>query len=116
MNIRTQLGYGAHGEIGRAGMNPAGYDWGAAKIRLLEVGIVSWNLLDAKGQEVEVGPDAIALLDKASAEQIATELDASLKSSRLPNGSGARSRNGSSANGSPSPISTIRPRRSSTRR
>ena len=80
------------------------YNFQAARLKLLELGIVSWNLLGPTGRSWEPSPVTIGLLDKETVTWIATELNKRLdgkSKGSLPNGSAGRSRTGSSETSSP---------------
>jgi hypothetical protein len=47
-----------------------GLDWGRYFLTKLQVYIVAWSFVDAKGQPVRVTPDAISNLDPESGEEI----------------------------------------------
>lgn len=104
--VRTELGVEAIGIIGVAGWETSGgvaFDAVASKRKLLEIGIVRWNLLTDSGQPAEPPAAFIGSLDEETFESLATSLDGVIKRTPLPNGSGAPSVDGSPESASPIP-------------
>lgn len=92
---RLELGSGEESRAGAYGWsvtNAAYFDWEAARSKLIEIGVVRWNLLGPDGQEMAVTADNAALLDAETRDLIAAKLDEVTSPAPLPNGSGARSR------------------------
>lgn len=106
VTIRTEMPYGAAGIIGVAGWSTSdkAYNSHAARLKLLELTVISWNLLGPTGQSWEPSPVALNLLDTETVNWIATEVNAALEGKdkgKLPNASAGNSANGSSAPPSP---------------
>jgi hypothetical protein len=108
VTIRTEMPYGAAGIIGVAGWSTSdkAYNSHAARLKLLELTVVSWNLLGPTGKDWEPGTTSIALLDSETVNWIATEVNAALEGkgkAKLPNVSAGGSANGSSDPASQTP-------------
>jgi hypothetical protein len=108
VEILTELPYGAEGAMGAAGWARSDkvFDFVAARLKLLELAVVSWNFLGPNGTPWEPSQTTVALLDKQTANWIATEINAAVTAKgkgSLPNGSGGSSRNGSSETRSRTP-------------
>lgn len=104
--VHRQLGYAARGLIGVAalldseGIAP---NWSASTQKLIELGVVSWNLLGPDGKAWEPSAANIALLDEETLEALAQALDGVIRTKPLPNESGAPSVDGSPESASPTP-------------
>jgi hypothetical protein len=84
---------------------------GAAAYRRLVLGaLVSWNLVDAEGEPVEITAAMVSRLRQDRLDPIAEAVNAAYERARapLPNASGVPSRRSRRENASPNP--TIRPR------
>lgn len=103
---RQELGAGELERAGAYGWAAADYqyyDSAAARCKLIEIGVVRWNLLGPDGEEMPVNARSAALLDEATQSLIATRLDEVTKPRKLPKGSGGRSANGRVAKPSHTP-------------
>jgi hypothetical protein len=101
---RQELGAGEMERVGVWGWAATGYqyyDSAAARCKLIEIGVVRWNLLGPDGQAMDVTVANAALLDDETQTLIAAKLDEVTAPRKLPKGSGGRSPNGHRANGSP---------------
>lgn len=115
--IHRQLGHGAKGEIQRAGwMSGRGiyFDSMAAQRMLVEVAVVSWNLLDADGKPARLSGDTIADLDDETILALSDAANEALEEKPLPNESGAPSADSSQASASPTPESQTPPTSTTT--
>jgi hypothetical protein len=115
--LHRQLGYGAKGEIQRAGwLSGRGvyFDNMAARRRLVEVAVVSWNLFGPDGKPVEPSEQSIARLDEETIDALAEAASDALEREPVPNDSGAPS--AASSSESASPNRATRRRRASTTR
>lgn len=113
--LHRQLGYGAKGEIQKAGwISGRGvyFDAMAAQRKLVEVAVVSWNLLGPNGKEWAATETTIAKLDEQTIELLATAANDALEREPLPNEPGAPSADSSSESASPN--RATRRQRSST--
>ncbi len=103
---RLEFGSGELERIGAYGMarGEGGFDFGAATDKLIEVGVVRWNLLGPDGEEVPVSVASISLLDAATRSTISEAIDKAIpdkaRATPLPNASGARSRGSTRASAS----------------
>lgn len=110
ITARTELGYGAQTAIGDAIVRSDGVMvWGEGKLKLLELAVVSWNLLDHEGKDVPVSVAAIRLLDEATVDTVATAIDDAVEKAKLPNGSGAPSVGSSPGSASSAPTADQTP-------
>lgn len=100
--VRLEFGYQALGEIGSAGALAFG-DFTASRRKLIELGVVSWNLIGPDGKEWPPNEANIALLDEPTIDALASALDEAVEMARraLPNASGAPSADGSPGSASP---------------
>lgn len=106
MAMRTELGaedvakLNAFGALGALGSPSA-----------LGLLIKEWNLQDDEGKDVPVTQEAVSLLwsDAAGNDALNEWIDEHVRLTSLPNGSGGRSPNGSSATASPTPDSPAAP-------
>lgn len=104
-----QLGHGALGEIQNAGwISGRGivFDSMAAQRKLVELDIVSWNLLDPKGNPIPPTEFAIARLDGDTVVRLSELANEALQKEPLPNESGAPSADSSQESASPTPETT----------
>lgn len=110
---RVELGAGEEERAGAYGWSVAGwqyFDSAAARCKLVEIGVVRWNLLGPDGEAMPVNARSAALLDEATLDLITAKLnEVTAKPEPLPKASAARSAAGTPASRSPSP--TIRKRR-----
>lgn len=101
---RLELGAGEEERAGAYGWAATGYEYfdsAAARAKLIEIGVVRWNLLGPDGEPMPVNARSAALLDESTQTLIAAKLDeVTTRAAPLPNGSGARSRNGTRASAS----------------
>jgi hypothetical protein len=97
--LRAELGAGEEGRVGAYGWSAANmqyFDWEAARSKLIEIGVVRWNLRDDDGP-VPVNVTTAGLLDEATRDLICNRLN-ELTGSKPgteeppPNRRGARSR------------------------
>jgi hypothetical protein len=88
---------------------------GAAYRRLVLGALVSWNLVDATGEPVDINAATVGRLRQDRLDPIAEAVNAAYERARapLPNASGAPSRRSRRESASPNP--TIRPRPRHTR-
>ena len=103
---RMELGAGEEGRAGAYGWSMTGgafFDWEAARSKLIEVGVVRWNLLGPDGERMDVTVANAALLDAATRDLITAKLDEVTTPAPLPNASGARSRTTRRASASRTP-------------
>lgn len=109
---RLELGAGEEARAGAYGWQASGgsyFDWEAARSKLVEIGVVRWNLLNGEGQPMPVTVQSAALLDEDTRTAILTKLDeVTARNAPLPNASGARSQ--ASTRASASRTRTIRPK------
>ena len=101
-----RLGHGALGEINTAGwISGRGvvFDSMASQRKLIELDVVSWNLLDPKGLPIAPSEMAIARLDAETVVRLAELANEALQKEPLPNDPGAPSADSSQASASPIP-------------
>lgn len=111
---RLELGAGEEERAGTYGWSVTGwtyFDSAAARAKLVEIGVVRWNLLGPEGEEMAVNAHNAALLDESTLDLITKKLDevTEAKERVLPKASVGPSGGTSRANGS-------RPRKTRTRR
>ena len=110
---RLELGAGEEERAGTYGWSVTGwqyYDSAAARAKLIEIGVVRWNLLGPDGEAMPVTARSAALLDDATLKAISERLDeVTARGDPLPNESGAPSED--SSPGSASRTRTTRKRR-----
>ncbi len=103
---RLELGGGEEARAGAFGWASTGgsyFDWEAARSKLIEIGVVRWNLLNDEGEPMPATAATAGLLDQETRDLIATKLDeVTARNGPLPNASSARSRGSSRASASPS--------------
>ena len=92
---RTRLGYAAILEVVELNDTSAS----VAKRRLIELGVVEWNLL-RDGAVAPIDAESVGSLDLVTAEAIFNAVNVALAEPTLPNGSGARSQASSRASAS----------------
>ena len=113
--MHRQLGYGAKGEVQKAGwISGRGvyYDSMAAQRKLIEVWLVSWNLFGNDGKPAVISEYSIAEMDEETIFALADAANDALEREPLPNESGAPSADSPSESASPN--RATRRRRSST--
>ena len=108
VTIRTELPYGAAGVIGVAGWSTSdkAYNSHAARLKLLDLSVVAWNILGPAGKPWDPSPISIAMLDADTVNWIAKEVNADFErkgKATLPNASAGDSASGSSDPASPTP-------------
>jgi hypothetical protein len=108
VTIRTELPYGAAGVIGVAGWSTSdkAYNSHAARLKLVELVTVSWNILGPAGKPWDPSAISIAMLDADTVDWIAKEANADFErkgKATLPNASAGTSASGSSDPASPTP-------------
>jgi hypothetical protein len=104
--VRTELGYEARGLVGIAGWVDSGgvmFSPAASELRLVQLGVVEWNLFGNDGKPMRPTPQSIALLDEETIHALAAALDGAIATPPLPNDSGAPSADGSPESASPTP-------------
>lgn len=77
--IRAELGAGEERRAGDAGLAAGAYVQfiaSATENKLIEIGVVRWNLLGPDGQEMPVTAESAALLDDATRTTILNRLNA----------------------------------------
>lgn len=94
---RVELGAGEEERAGTYGWSTTGwqyFDSAAARSKLVEIGVVRWNMLGPDGEDMAVTARNAALLDDATLALITAKLDEVTADNRrpLPNESGAPSR------------------------
>lgn len=103
---RLELGAGEEERAGAYGWSVTGwayFDSAAARAKLIEIGVVRWNLLGPDGEEMPVNARSAALLDEATLDRITAKLDeVTAKPEPLPKARAARSAAGTPASASPS--------------
>lgn len=98
---RVELGAGEEERAGTYGWSVTGWEYfdsTAARCKLVEIGVVRWNLLGPDGEPMPVSVRSAALLDEETLNLITKKLDevtARPRGGPSPNGSGARSVSGS---------------------
>lgn len=111
---RLELGAGEEERAGTYGWSSTGwayFDSAAARAKLVEIGVVRWNLLGPDGEPMPVTARSATLLDEATLDLITKKLDevtgrdepdekGKPKRKPPPNASGARSGRTSSASAS----------------
>lgn len=115
--MHRQLGHGALGEVNNAGWiagRGVVFDSMAAQRKLVELTLVSWNLLGPDGKPVEPNELSIVRLDAATVERLATLANEALAKDPLPNESGAPSAGSSPESASPTPESPSPPTSTTT--
>lgn len=101
--VHRELGYSARGKIGAAAALSFG-DFTAARRKLVELGVESWNLLGPDGKPWPPTEENIELLDEATIDAIAEGINAAVEPTPpLPNASDAPSPDGSPGSVSPTP-------------
>jgi hypothetical protein len=92
---RLELGAGEEERAGTYGWSVTGwqyFDSAAARAKLVEIGVVRWNLLGPDGEPMPVTVRSAALLDDETLGLITAKLDeVTARGDPLPNGSGAPS-------------------------
>lgn len=114
--VRTQLGYEARGLVGVAGWIDSGgvmFSHAASELKLVQLGVVDWNLFGNDGKPMRPTPQSIGLLDENTIHEIALALDDAIATPPLPNDSGVPSADGSPGSASPTPV-TPTPQSSTT--
>lgn len=99
---RLELGSGEESRAGAYGWsitNGVYFDWEAARSKLIEIGVVRWNLLGPDGEPMPVTVISAGLLDEKTRNAIAAKLD-EVTSPPLPKASKRRSPRRSLVNGS----------------
>lgn len=88
-----------------AGLSYGGYNVAAAELKEVELGLVSWNLVDAAGQPVPIEASTVNALDQATLAAVIEALGPAMERAQgpLPNASGALSVDGSPESASPTP-------------
>lgn len=101
---RLQLGAGEEERAGTYGWSVTGWEYfdsTAARLKLVEIGVVRWNLLGPDGEAMPVNVRSAALLDEATLALITTQLDkVTAKPEPLPKASAAPSAAGTRARSS----------------
>lgn len=105
VTIRSEYGYGDVLELARVHTATGRIDPLAERAKLLELGIVAWSFLDAKGEPIPVSLPMILLLQPSIVEPIAEAVDTAYTESTppLPNPSSGRSQPSSRASSTASP-------------